>query len=80
MATGSGVPGTTGEVSYRELLTPSGFGWFAAVAVGASLGLVVLPLAGPPGFGACRDLPPVTVTASAGVQPAGSEGTAKCGT
>ena len=50
MATGSGTPGTSGEVSYRELLTPSGFGWFAAVAVGASLGLVVLPLAGTPGF------------------------------
>jgi Protein of unknown function (DUF3093) len=54
MATGSGAPdadaGTGGAGSYRERLTPTGFGWFAAICVGASLGLVVLPLAGVPGF------------------------------
>src|SRR6185437_10431157 len=57
MATGtpSGAPAggpedSTGPVTYRERLTPSGFGWFAAAAIGASLGLVVLPLAGTAGF------------------------------
>jgi hypothetical protein len=50
MATGSGAPGMSDGVSYRERLTPTGFGWFASVAVGSSLGLVVLPLAGTPGF------------------------------
>jgi hypothetical protein len=54
MATGSVPPdaasGATSAVSFRERLTPSGFGWFAAVCVGASLGLVVLPLAGTSGF------------------------------
>lgn len=54
MATGSPAPdadaGTGSAGSYRERLTPTGFGWFAATCVGASLGLVVLPLAGLPGF------------------------------
>jgi hypothetical protein len=36
----------TPQPPYRERLTPSGFGWFAAAAIGASLGLVILPLAG----------------------------------
>jgi hypothetical protein len=54
VATGSGAveanhPSEPG-VLFRERLTPGWFGWFAAAAIGASLGFVVLPLAGGLGY------------------------------
>jgi hypothetical protein len=35
---------------YRERLMPNQFWWFAAVAIGACLGLVLAPVAGQPGL------------------------------
>ncbi len=54
MPTTPTTPGRPAGTAYRERLTPSQFWWFAAIAIGASLGLVALPLAGQPGlvFGA----------------------------
>ncbi len=50
MAAGPEAARDSAPVRFRERLTPSWFGWFAAGAIGASFGFVVLPLAGGIGY------------------------------